>query len=60
MLFKGHLRLLVIAGCAVLGTVNCAHEAEKRTMQSDADLRESDSRDGDREGPCLQAMPQTR
>jgi hypothetical protein len=41
----------MLAGCAALLAVSCAHEAGNQTVKGGAELRESGSRDGGHEGP---------
>ncbi len=47
MSYKDHLRLFLLTGCAALVAVNCADGTEKQTLESDAEQRVSDSRDGE-------------
>ena len=51
MLYRDGLRMFLLAGCAALVAVNCATDAEKQTLNSVFAQRDSDSRDGDHEGP---------
>lgn len=51
MLYENHLRRLMLAGCAALVAVNCAHGAGNQPVEGGAELRESGSRDAGREGP---------
>lgn len=51
MSYRHHLHGFLLAGCAALVAVNCAHQAEKQTLKISAAQRDFDSRDGEHEGP---------
>jgi hypothetical protein len=51
MMRKDHLRLFLLAGCAALLALNCADEAEEQALETDVEQRDSDAREGKRDGP---------
>ena len=52
MLYRDHLRLFLLAGCAALLAVNCADEAEQQPLESGAEQLDPDSRGGKHDGPA--------
>lgn len=51
MLYKDHLRPILLAGCAALVAVICANQGEKLALESDTERRVADLREVGRDGP---------